>query len=309
MARPLRDDFPGAWHHVMHRASRRKQIFRSDDDYLLFLRILEDTIRRYRLEVHAYALMPNHFHLLVRSVRGNLSTCMRHLNGVFTQRLNKKNGWDGPLLRGRFTNRLVHDESYLLYVLAYIHLNPLKANLVTRVDSVRAWTSHCAYVGKVSSPGWLSCDALLRATGGAEALHQTVLSLHRGKLEWPEGFSIETGFPPTGVFTRAQRVKKNKAVFEPKKTIEQHLRKVCEITGASRKELRRSIRGPKGNPSRRFAAWALSQATTLTHAQIGSLLGMNATNVAKILNRPRKFSESFDLWVDEWLRYMSIGMD
>ncbi|MCU0661371.1 MAG: transposase, partial [Myxococcota bacterium] len=66
MARTPRDDFSGAWHHVMHRASKRKAIFRSDADYLLFLDVLADTVEAYQLEVHAYALMPNHYHLLVR---------------------------------------------------------------------------------------------------------------------------------------------------------------------------------------------------------------------------------------------------
>jgi REP element-mobilizing transposase RayT len=73
--------------------------------------VLADTVEAYQLEVHAYALMPDHNHLLVRSVYGTLSRGMRHLNGVFTQRLNARNGWDGALFRGRLRPKFVVKET------------------------------------------------------------------------------------------------------------------------------------------------------------------------------------------------------
>lgn len=102
MPRKPRVDFPGAWHHVMHRGARRAPIFRTDRDVLRFLRVLDETVSQFLIEVHAYALMPNHYHLLVRSVHGNLSPAMRHLNANYTQKANRVHRWDGPLFRGRF---------------------------------------------------------------------------------------------------------------------------------------------------------------------------------------------------------------
>ena len=312
MARPLREDFPGAWHHVMHRAARRKVIFRTGADHTLFLDLLGAVAQRYNLEIHGYALMPNHYHLLIRSVDGTLSRAMRHLNGVFTQRLNAANGWDGPLFRGRFTSRPVSDDGQLVYVLSYIHLNPLKANFVTRLDSDEAWTSHRAYVGKETPCEWLRSDRILALSGGASALQDTMLALHRGKLEWPEGFSSETELPVTGTFVRAERkrmVAEKKERQRRSKSPEALLARVCGITGISRLRLRQKIRGPKGNPERRFAVWALSESTTLTQREIGALLGITAAHVAKDLARSHTNIERYQSWVEAWMSYMSIGMD
>jgi REP element-mobilizing transposase RayT len=226
----------------MNRAARRKTIFRNDSDCILFLDTLGDTARRFHLEVHAYSLMPNHYHLLLRSTEGNLSRAMRHLNSIFTQRLNRANGWDGPVFRGRFASRLIHDETYLNCVLAYIHLNPLKANLITRLDADRSWTSHRAYLEKDTPPEWLHLDVMLARFGGKEALHETILGLHRGKLAWPEiGFSSETGFPAAVTFTRAERRslgKENTPTVDERHAL---LAKICDITGVSLPRLKKRI--------------------------------------------------------------------
>src|SRR4051812_49416104 len=102
MARPLRTDAPGCWHHVMHRGARHASVFRDDEDRLLFLNAVDEAVEHHGLEVHAYALMPNHFHLLVRSPLGNLSKAMKHVIATYTLRANRRHRWDGPIFRGRF---------------------------------------------------------------------------------------------------------------------------------------------------------------------------------------------------------------
>jgi len=294
----------------MHRAARRKAIFRTDADCVLLLDLLGETVRRFGIEAHAYAVMPNHYHLLLRSLEGNLSRAMRHLNGVFTQRLNAANGWDGPVFRGRFASRLIHDETYLRYVLAYIHLNPLKANLVTRLDSDRAWTSHRAYLGKDTAPTWLTTNALLEGFGGGSALHESALALHRGKERWPEtGFDAETGFPMGGAFTRAERRRPEKRKRLAKEDQREMLTAICEVTGVGPARLRARIRGTRGNPERRFAVWALSRTTSLTQGEIGALLGMSAVHVARDLSRTRASIAAFGAWAGALASKLSIVMD
>ncbi|MDD5308546.1 MAG: transposase [Deltaproteobacteria bacterium] len=131
----------------------------------MFLDLLGEMAARHEIEVHAYSLMPNHDHLLLRSLHGNLSRGMRRLNADYTQRVNRIHGWDGPVFRGRFRSELVRDEPSLPYVLAYIHLNPLRAGLVTRLQSER-WTSHRAYNGRAGGERAAALRPQSRADAG-----------------------------------------------------------------------------------------------------------------------------------------------
>ena len=82
------------------------------------------------IRVHAYSLMPNHYHLLLETPRGNLSRALRHLDGIYTQRYNRAHGSDGTLFRGRYKAILIDKDSYLLQVVRYIHLNPVQSKIV-----------------------------------------------------------------------------------------------------------------------------------------------------------------------------------
>ncbi len=155
MARPPREDYPGARHHVMNRGRNHELIFLDDGDAITFLDAVGDTVERFEIEIHAYSLMPNHYHLLVRSRRGNISDAMKHLGAVYTQEFNRRHPHDGALFRGRFKSQVIEYEAYLIYVLAYIHLNPLRAGLITRLDGLRGWTSPRRYLGRTSEPEWL----------------------------------------------------------------------------------------------------------------------------------------------------------
>ena len=120
MARKLREDWPGAWQHVMNRGRNREIIFRDDEDALEFLYLVGEMCSRYEVEVHAYSCMPNHFHLLARSIHGNLSDAMQYLGAASSQRFHFRHGGDGALFKDRFKSQAIKNEAYLVYVLAYI---------------------------------------------------------------------------------------------------------------------------------------------------------------------------------------------
>lgn len=170
MARPLRIEFEGAWYHVMNRGANRQNIFLNDYDYQYFLTLLYDCREMWGLETHGFCLMPNHYHLLAHTPHANLSRAIRHLNGVYTQHFNKSNRRDGSLFRGRYKSILVDQESYLLQVARYIHLNPVKAGLVVNPEDF-PWSSYRFYVSDNIGPRALRRDVILDQFGkGWEAL-------------------------------------------------------------------------------------------------------------------------------------------
>ncbi len=90
MSRPLRIEYPDAWYHVMNRGANRLKTFKESEDYDMFLRVIEEACTLFNVFVSAYCLMNNHYHLLICTPEGNISRFMRHVNGVYTQRFNRK---------------------------------------------------------------------------------------------------------------------------------------------------------------------------------------------------------------------------
>ena len=157
MPRPQRIEYPNAYYHVMNRGRGRQSIFHSEAYYQTFLETIKEASSRFGMEVHAYCLMGNHYHLLIKTPLGNLSRCMRHVNGVYTQRYNRLKNTDGPLFRGRFKAVLVESDAYLLQLTRYIHRNPIdmKRPLVAELVTY-PWSSYPAYLNKSPAPLWLN---------------------------------------------------------------------------------------------------------------------------------------------------------
>ncbi|TKB46044.1 REP-associated tyrosine transposase [Thalassotalea mangrovi] len=161
MSRPLRIEYEGALYHVTSRGNERRNIYRDTVDYQMFLTVLTHVCNRFNWIIHAYCLMPNHYHLLLETPEPNLSTGMRQLNGVFTQKFNWRYKRQGHLFQGRYKAILVQRENYFLELCRYIVLNPVRAKgLVSRLDEWR-WSSYLSTIGKISSPNWLATDKTL----------------------------------------------------------------------------------------------------------------------------------------------------
>ncbi len=157
MSRPLRLDHAGAIWHVTSRGNERREIFRDDEDRERFLTILGRVVQTFRWRVHAYVLMGNHYHLLIETPEPTLSRGMRHLNGVYTQRFNRRHGRVGHLLQGRFKAILVEKEAHLLELARYVVLNPVRAGMTTTAGQWR-WSNYRATAGVGPAPGWLERD-------------------------------------------------------------------------------------------------------------------------------------------------------
>ncbi len=161
MSRPLRIEYPGAWYHVMNRGANFKKIFTEDADRDEFLKLLGETCEMWRIRVHAFCLMDNHYHLLVETPTIGLARAMRHLNGVYTQRFNRKKRRDGALFRGRYRAILVQADNYLMEIVRYIHMNPAKRREDIHALMNYRWSSNYYYLGKKVKPEWLETSKIL----------------------------------------------------------------------------------------------------------------------------------------------------
>lgn len=154
MARPIRIEFPNAIYHVMARGNGRADVFERDADRGFFLRLLERVWDRFHLEVHAYCLLSNHYHLLVRTPLGNLARAIQLLNGMYAQWFARDRDRPGHLWGGRYKAKLVDGDDYFLAVSRYIVLNPVEAGLARTVADWH-WSSYRATVGEVGCPPFL----------------------------------------------------------------------------------------------------------------------------------------------------------
>jgi len=170
MARRLRVEYPGAVYHVMNRGDRREPIARTEQDREMFLDTLAETCEKTGWQVHAFCLMPNHFHLVVETPGANLVSGMKWFLGTYTSRFNRRHRLVGHLFSGRYKSLFVEGSGngYLKTVCDYVHLNPARAKLLApeEILSRYGWSSYPAYLRPARQrPRWLRTDRLLGEHG------------------------------------------------------------------------------------------------------------------------------------------------
>ncbi|MCL4176998.1 MAG: transposase [Verrucomicrobia bacterium] len=198
MARPLRIDVAGAWYQVKNRGHRGGALFLDDADRRRFLGAVAELPERFALEVHAFMLMHNHYHLLVRTREANLSHAIRWLNVSYAIKFNRAHRCRGTVFQGRFKGVLIQEAAKAVEVARYVHLNPVRigglglsqsdqrrarvlgcehpgAELIRRrLETLREhpWSSWRIYMGMEPNPGWLETGVIGRACGGRSRLER-----------------------------------------------------------------------------------------------------------------------------------------
>ncbi|MCX6356878.1 MAG: transposase [Candidatus Aureabacteria bacterium] len=174
MARPLRIEYPGAWYHVTSRGNGRGKIFRDDKDRKRFLEALEESIERFKVEVHCYVLMSNHFHFLLRTLEANLSRFMQRFNTAYTTYYNLRHHRAGHLYQGRFKAIVVEADEYLKELSRYLHLNPVRLKKYKeltvegkgKILKEYKWSSLPGYVGLMERDEFVTYGTVLGYMGG-----------------------------------------------------------------------------------------------------------------------------------------------
>lgn len=218
MARPLRIHVMDGWYHVTSWGVEGRKLFRRGADRQRFLELVGELPGRFGAEVHAFVLMGNHYHLLVRCRRSDLSETLRWLQTSFSVWWNLEHRRRGRVFQGRFKSLLIRDESRLEEVARHLHLNPVRigglglsaedqrrARVTGRADPEQglvarrivalngyAWSSWPSYVGLRPAQAWLSTDRLLGETAGSGTSQRrsalvayTEAPIRDGRLESP----------------------------------------------------------------------------------------------------------------------------
>jgi REP element-mobilizing transposase RayT len=167
MSRSWRIEYEGALYHLLSRGNERKDIFDDDRDRVIFLDTVGEMSERFEMNVYAYVLMGNHYHLMVRTERANLKKAMHWFGTTYTQRFNMRHSRNGHLFQGRYKSILVQNDAYLLQLSCYIHRNPLRAGVVKRLADYR-WSSYLAYAYGRKAPEWLSTELILSQFNGED---------------------------------------------------------------------------------------------------------------------------------------------
>lgn len=162
--RSARLELPGVPLHVTQRGVNRCAIFRDDRDRRWYRQLLRQACSEHHVSTHAYVLMGNHVHLLLSADKsGAISRAMRHVGQSYAQGFNRRYGRTGALWQGRFKSSMVEDERYLLTVMRYIELNPVRAGMVVLAEDYR-WSSVHMHLGHSAEP-WLQPHPLFMALG------------------------------------------------------------------------------------------------------------------------------------------------
>jgi len=297
MSRSLRIEYPDAWYHVMNRGARKMNIFHEVEERKMFLELLEQIHNRYQVEIHAYCLMDNHYHLLLKTPLANLSRAMQHLNGIYVQRYNKMHKTDGPLFRGRFKSIVIDAENYLLRLSRYIHLNPVQGGLINRAENY-LWSSCADYLNYHKKHQWLQTKSILDKFGNKLQKQKYRIFLEEHDKELDTFFNKIKCMPILGaeafIKTITEKYLSNKPLLpevseqrllykNQSPTIEQIISKVIQYYQIDTAHLKESIRG-KFNKPRSVAIYLARTLTDQNLQTIADTFGnITYSNVSRIV--------------------------
>ena len=310
MPRPLRIEYEHAFHHVMNRGRHKRAIFLEDKDFEAFQLILAEVTKEYNAVIHAYCLMTNHYHLLIETPKANLSQIMKYVNGVYTQRFNRKYKKDGTLFRGRYKSILVDEDAYLLQLTRYIHRNPIevKKKMVKQLCDYQ-WSSYPAYINQVEVPEWLYRDKTYQMLGHHHRYKGYFNYVEKGidedlKRFYGKGNILSVLGDKT---FRAEREEEHdeldleqlRLALEDKPAIDELIGTIEKAVKTKKQALLARVKGKRSNfPQRAFAIYACHRYSCADHSEIAAYFGLSHRgSISHSLNRIKK-EMAEGLWLE-----------
>lgn len=286
MARPLRVEYPGAYYHLINRGNAGENIFDRDGDKEKFLQYLNKAVGRFSIIIHTYCLMANHYHLLVETTQQNLSVAIQWLNASYAAYYNRKHRRSGHLFQGRYKAILIDADEYLRQLSRYIHLNPVRAKIVTK-PAEYPWSSYSAFIGRMKGSDWLETRWLLAYFGRKrkEAIKNYknfVEEVDVEALENPNKYVVggfilgNTDFVSWVQDTFLSGRDDEEEIpqlkqLKPKVSLETILEAACDEVGCSEEQIRE--KGRKGNEAREIAIYLARDLTGSKCKDLGEFFG------------------------------------
>jgi REP-associated tyrosine transposase len=293
LSRQLRIEYPGAFYHVTSRGNEKQVIFGTDGDRHYFIKCLRAAYDKFGSIIHVYCLMNNHYHLLIETPMGNLSSVLHLINTSYTVYFNKTRKRFGHLFQGRFKAILIQAEAYAQELGPYIHLNPVRADLV---DSPQKWpwSNYRAYRGDQDPEPWTSTSLILSLFSArpAEARRRYVEAVARRMTD--RSWSPLKAAIPSGVLGDPEFVERIRQRYLPEKDKEEkrdlpqlrrlmprpQIREVLEFVSMSL--------GPKNKLSRNASIFVIHKNSDYRLREIGEFFKLSQAGVTDICRRFRK---------------------
>lgn len=273
MARRPRLFASGLLYHVIVRGNQRRKTFQAAEDYQAYLQRLESYHKRYVIRIYAYCLMPNHVHLLVETGSIPLSKFMQGLQQSYTQYFNLRYRKVGHLFQGRYKAIICDKDEYLLALLRYIHLNPVRAGLVKNPDRY-PYSGHVAYL-KDDRPKIMEPLPILKLLGGRKAYERFILEgITEGHNEDYYAVEDQRFLGEEGFGEELSREIEEQSMERKKAPIERAVQKLAKQLGISPEELKSQDR-----------QWSVTRKRAQAITILVREYGYKVTEVAKFLNR------------------------
>jgi len=276
---------------VMLRGNGGQAIFSGDEDYAYLYGLFEEGTQRFGYRIHAFCCMPNHLHLAVQVGEIPLSRALQNVAFRYTRWINRRTQRVGHLFQGRYKAILVDRDSYLLELVRYIHLNPVRAALVAEADGY-PWSGHRAYLGQ-ERLSWLTTDWVLGhfgdRVGTARGRYQRFVAdgldeghrrdFHAG----PEDPRVLGDEP----FTHAV-LPGDEALHAAKVGVDQMIAAVCREYGVAAEELMAGGQGRRAAEVRAAIAWLATELRCATLAEIGRRVRREGSSLSSAARRLRQ---------------------
>ncbi len=333
MPRRARIDAAGALHHIICRGIERRKIFRDNDDRQVFIERLGRVLKESRSVCYAWALIPNHFHLLLRTGDMPIKTVMQRLLSGYAGDFNRRHRRVGQIFYNRYKSILCQQEPYLLELVRYIHLNPLRAGLVESLDQLDSYpyVGHSALMGKCPND-WQDVDkiiglfgrrissarrayrfflgkavamgrrpeltggGLIRSAGGWSALK----SIGKGKvhLKGDERILGDSDFVEAVLEAQNEKLERRYRLEAKGFDIEKAIKRAAEVTGLAAAQIRAASKEPRRVEARSLACYWAVRELGMTTVATSKVLGICPTAVTKAVSRGEWFAKSREVSLD-----------